>query len=87
MRIVDCGMRIEKGKQKNPKSAIRNDWADAFCPEAPCPRAITEGSRKCPATIQTRPHVRILFIIPGIQDLPFEKHFDPFIKQPNLKMN
>jgi hypothetical protein len=24
LRIVDCGMRIEKGKQKNPKSAIRN---------------------------------------------------------------
>jgi len=24
LRIVDCGMRIEKGKQKNPKSEIRN---------------------------------------------------------------
>jgi hypothetical protein len=24
LRIVDCGMRIEKPKQKNPKSEIRN---------------------------------------------------------------
>jgi len=38
LRNVDCGMRIEKENHKirNPKSEI--DWADAFCPEAPCPR-------------------------------------------------
>ena len=36
LRIVDCGMRIEKENQKNPKSAIRNDWTDAFSAQPPC---------------------------------------------------
>jgi len=39
LRIVDCGMRIEKGKQKNPKSAIRNNWGDAFSARRPHFRA------------------------------------------------
>ena len=43
LRIVDCGMRVDKEKQKirNPQSEIRNNWADAFCAKRPCLRATT----------------------------------------------
>ena len=49
LRIVDCGMRIEKEKPKirNPQFEIRNGRADAFCPEAPCLRSTTQASRNC----------------------------------------
>jgi hypothetical protein len=44
-------MRIEKGKQKNPKSAIRNNWTDAFSAQRPYSRATsllfrTKGKEK-----------------------------------------
>jgi hypothetical protein len=75
LRIVDCGMRIEKQRPKNPKSAFRiciarsarrilrkpvgasqkgASPADAFCPEAPCPRAATQASRNCQSAIRHR---------------------------------
>ena len=50
LRVVDCGMRIEKQrpqKIRNPQFEIRNGKADAFCPEAPCPRTTTKASRNC----------------------------------------
>jgi len=45
--IAECGL-----KKKTPKSEIRNSKseiqsADAFCPEDPYPRAITQASGKC----------------------------------------
>jgi hypothetical protein len=48
LRIVDCGMRIEKENQKirNPQSAIRNAWADAFSAQRPCFRAISVPFRR-----------------------------------------
>jgi len=44
-------MRIEKGKQRirNLQSEIRNNWADAFCGQRPCPRATRKGILKMKA--------------------------------------
>ena len=39
-----CGSRIEASKK-------RASPADAFCPEAPCPRATTQAPRKCQTLI------------------------------------
>jgi len=41
LQIVDCGMGIEKEESKNPKSAIRNSWADAFSAQSPYFQATT----------------------------------------------
>jgi len=39
-------MRIETGKQKNPKSEIRNNWAAAFSAHRPSFRATSLLFRK-----------------------------------------
>jgi hypothetical protein len=43
LRIVDCGMRIEKENRKirNPQFEIQNGQADAFSAQRPCFRATT----------------------------------------------
>jgi hypothetical protein len=47
-------MRIEIGSQKNPQSAIRNNWADAF------PRnALTSGPQACFFTEKRRTKVKV----------------------------
>jgi hypothetical protein len=51
MPIAECGMKKESKKIRNPKPAIRNNWADAFSAQRPCFRATSllfrrKGNRK-----------------------------------------
>jgi len=39
MPFAECGLKKKTKKIRNPKSAIRNNWADAFSAQCPCFRA------------------------------------------------
>jgi hypothetical protein len=64
-------MAIEKGTPKNPKSATRNNWTDAFCPEGSCPRAWhpTEGHLLVWRLFQSALSGSLFFILPALAEV------------------